>query len=384
MPEPEIAKGTAMRRVLLISNKVFHYRVSNYNYFARRFRELGWDFVVRANELEKSNPYPPQFDFRVVPFDFALYRREVEDLKPDVVLLFLHLKDKITFPILHWLKLKGIPVVYWNKGVNLEVRNPLIRNLPFYYVHALSNAIVLYSPKETKDIRPANRHKVFVANNTVNFEAFPAITAGKEELKREFNIPFKKVVLFVGRMRSVKKVEHLISTFNEIDDPDCGCVIVGDPMQYDLPSLIKKKNVIHLGEIHDPDGVKISKIFKLSDLFVIPGDVGLGMNQAFYWGLPVVTEAGLQPPEIHYLTEGRNGFIVPENDTAALKEKMLLLLRDDALRARFSAAARQDIMREASIERMFSGFRDCVTALTNPKSPLCARRYRRQGEKLKS
>jgi hypothetical protein len=30
-----------MRRVLLISNKMFHYRVSNYNYFARRFRELG-------------------------------------------------------------------------------------------------------------------------------------------------------------------------------------------------------------------------------------------------------------------------------------------------------------------------------------------------------
>ena len=67
---------------------------------------------------------------------------------------------------------------------------------------------------------------------------------------------------------------------------------------------------------------------------------------------------------------------MPENDTAALKEKMLLLLRDDALRARFSAAAREDILRDASIERMFSGFRECMTALTDPASPLCAKKFR--------
>jgi len=366
-----------MRRVLLISNKVFHYRVSNYNYFAKRFREMGWDFVVRADELERSNPYPLQFDFKEMPFAFGDYRREIERLNPDVVLLFLHLKNTVIWPLLHWLKLRATPVVYWNKGINLEVRHQWIRNLPFYYVHLLCDAIILYSRNEVKDIRPGNRHKVFVANNTVNFDAFPEIAASKSELKREFGIPFKKVVLFVGRMRDVKKVDHLIAAFNEIDDPDCGCVIVGDPMRYDLKALVRKANVIHLGEIHDPEGIKISKIFKLSDLFVIPGDVGLGLNQAFYWGLPVVTEAGLQPPEIHYLTEGRNGFVVPENDIAALKDKMLLLLRDDNLRASFSAAARTDIMREASIEKMFSGFNECVVALTDPSSPLCASRFRR-------
>jgi glycosyltransferase involved in cell wall biosynthesis len=365
-----------MRRVLLISNKVFHYRVSNYNYFAGRFRELGWDFCIRANEMEKSNPYPLQFDFKQMPFRFADYRREIEELKPDVVILFLHLKNTIIWPLLHWLKLKGIPVVYWNKGVNLEVSAKSLRNLPFYYVHNLCNAIILYSKHEITDIRPRNRHKIFVANNTINFEAFPRVEESPEVLKREFGIRFRKVVLFVGRMRSVKKVEHLIAAFNEIQDPDLGCVIVGDPMEYDLASMIRNPNILHLGEVHDPDGIKISKLFKLSDLFVIPGDVGLGLNQAFYWGLPVVTEEGRQPPEIHYLTNGRNGFMVAENDTVALKEKMLLLLNDDALRAQFSKAAREDILREASIERMFSAFRDCVQALTDPKSTLCAKRFR--------
>ena len=107
-----------MRKVLLVSNKVFHYRVSNYNYFAGRFRDEGWEFFVRANEIQKNNPFPLEFDFREIPFRFSNYKREIERLKPDVVILFLHLKNLMIWPLLHWLKLKGIPVAYWNKGIN--------------------------------------------------------------------------------------------------------------------------------------------------------------------------------------------------------------------------------------------------------------------------
>lgn len=357
-----------MKKVLLISNKVFHYRVSNYNYFARRFREEGWEFSVRANEIQKNNPYPPEFDFQKIPFSFSAYRKEIERLKPDVVIVFLHLKDLVIWPLLHWLKFKGIPLVYWNKGINLEVRNPRLRNLPFYYIHSLCDGIVLYSKNEIKDIKPRNQHKVWVASNTINFTDFPEISETSAEIKREFGIPFEKVVLFVGRMRTVKKVEHLIEAFNQINEPGCGCVIVGDQMDYDLKSLIRGDNIRYLGEIFDPQNIQASKLFKMSDVFVIPGDVGLGMNQAFYWGLPVVTEDGLQPPEIHYLKNGRSGFIVAENDVEALREKTLLLLKDNALRAEFSRNAREDIMRDATIENMFRGFLDCVTALMERKN----------------
>ena len=355
-----------MKKVLLVSNKIFHYRVSNYNYFARRFREEGWELYVRGNVLQKNNPYPLEFDFKEMPFVFGDYRREIERIRPDVVIVFLHLKDLIIWPLLHWLKLRGTPVVYWNKGINLEVRNPGLRNLPFYYIHNLCDGIVLYSKHELTDIKPKNRHKVFIANNTVNFSAFPEVASSREEIKAEFKVPFEKVVLFVGRMRPVKKVEHLIEVFNGIEEPGWGCVIVGDPMEYDLPSLIRRDNVMCLGEIFDPDNVQISKLFKMADLFVIPGDVGLGMNQAFYWGLPVVTEDGLQPPEIHYLTPGRTGFVVPEGDLAELGRKTRALLEDDALRAEFSRHAREDILREASIEGMFSGFLSCVQSLVEP------------------
>ncbi len=194
-----------MKRVLLISNKIYHYRVSNYNYFARRFQEQDWEFFVRASELQKKNPYSINFDFVEMPFNFRGYKREIEHIRPDVVILFLHLKNVIIWPLVHWLRLKGIPVVYWNKGINLEVKNPGFRNLFFYYIHMICNALILYSKHEIKDIQPWNRHKVFVANNTINFPQFPKVLQSKAEIKEEFGIPFEKVVLFVGGCGLLKK-----------------------------------------------------------------------------------------------------------------------------------------------------------------------------------
>ena len=60
--------------------------------------------------------------------------------------------------------------------------------------------------------------------------------------------------------------------------------------------------------------------------------------------------------------------MVAENDIAALKEKLLLLLNDDALREEFSRNAKREIEENGSIECMFSGFMDCVNFLAGPSA----------------
>ena len=356
-----------MKKLLLITNKLMHYRVSVYNYFYHRFKELGWELIVISNELQKQNTHPLAFEFKEMEFNFNNYKKEVEKMDPDCVIIFLHLKDKIIWPLVHWLKFKKIPIAFWTKGLNLDKPYSRISYMMYRYMHNFFDGIILYSANEKKYIGARHQHKIFVANNTINFVDFPQISESKEQIKKEFKIPFEKVVLSVGRMGEGggrKKIHHLIEIFNDIQLNNVGLVIVGSGMKDDLLMKMNRKNTIYLGEIHDPRHIQISKLFKMADLFSIPGHVGLGLNQAFYWGLPVVTMEGAQPPEINYLVNGRNGFIVLENDLVGLKNKIIHLLENDDIRQTFSQNAKDDIEKNASVDMMFMGFINCVRYIT--------------------
>jgi glycosyltransferase involved in cell wall biosynthesis len=365
----EVGRSQTMpaKRVVLVSNRVMHYRVSVYNYFWKNFKERGWDFVVLSNELQKQNQNQCRFQFIERPFSFLEYRSEILRLKPDVVILFLHMKDRILWPLIHWLKLSGIPVVLWTKARNLDDPDNRIRNMFFDYLHRISDGLILYTESLIRFIPEGQHSKVFIANNTINFEDFPEIGESKQELKRDLGIPFEKVVLFAGRIgeeRNRKKVDHLIDMFRELDRTDVGLVIVGSGLSEELRARMNPRNTKYLGEVHDPEHRQISRIFKMADICSIPGHVGLGLNQAFFWGLPMVTEEGNQPPEIEYLHNDDNGFIVSEDDREALKERLLFLIDNDEERRRMSANARASILSTASIEGMFNGFLSCVQHLS--------------------
>ncbi len=215
-PVAGVPEAARRKRVLLISNRLMHYRVSVYNYFWRRFREHGWDFAVLTNELQRQNENQRQFELIERPFQFSSYRAEIQRINPDAIILFLLLKDLILWPLIHWLKLSGIPVALWTKTRNLDDPDNRFRNVFFDYLHVISDGLILYTASLTRFISKRNRRKVFIANNTINFEDFPPVPESKDEIKRDLGIPFQKVVLFAGRIgeeRNRKKVDHLIDIF---------------------------------------------------------------------------------------------------------------------------------------------------------------------------
>jgi glycosyltransferase involved in cell wall biosynthesis len=336
-----------------------------------RFKKAGFEFKVLTNEIQRENQHPIDFAYSEIPFRFLQYKKIIHDISPEAVIIFLHMKDAILWPLIHWLKYKRIPVAFWTKGGNWDAPDSTVRHYIFNYVHSLCDGLILYSPKGLNWITPHNHYKAFVASNTINFEDFPEIVESKEQLKKELGIHFSKVVLFVGRIdvdAGRKKVDHLIEIFQHLHRDDVGLVVVGSGLGETLKAQMNKANTLYLGEVYDPQNLQISRIFKMADICAIPGHVGLGLNQAFFWGLPVVTEQGRQPPEIAYLHEGRNGFIVPENDLQALREKLLYLIDNDEVRAAFSQNAREDILREASIEGMFAGFSDCIEFMISKRN----------------
>src|SRR5689334_996209 len=101
---PSALATGAQRRVLLVSNTVMHYRVSVYNYLADRFAESGWEWRVLTDRIQPENRIGAKFPIEEVPFSFSKYRKRINELRPDAVILFLHLKDRIVWPLIHWLR----------------------------------------------------------------------------------------------------------------------------------------------------------------------------------------------------------------------------------------------------------------------------------------
>jgi glycosyltransferase involved in cell wall biosynthesis len=77
-----------------------------------------------------------------------------------------------------------------------------------------------------------------------------------------------------------------------------------------------------------------------------------------YWGMPVVVLNRIHAPEIIYLKQGENGFIVNSEDE--LKSKILEICNNEDLHSRMSAAARHTYETEMQIENMFQGFIDAI------------------------
>jgi glycosyltransferase involved in cell wall biosynthesis len=348
-----------MKNIILITNKIFHYRIPIYNYFSEQFLNKDYIFTVITNEIQKDNTNKILFDLKIKKFNFFTYKKLINKTNPICVIVFLNLSHYITWTLIHWLRLKKIPVIYWGHSINLQDPKNLVKNIFFNYIHTISNSIILYSKNELKYISKSNRKKVFIANNTLNFNYFPNIISGKNTLKKKYNIPFEKIVLFVGRIAPRKRLEDLLIIFNKLKETEYGLIVIGPGLNNKYKKMIDaSKNIIYFNEIYDKN--KINEFFKLSDIFSIPGTNGLGLVQAFYWGLPAVTENVRHSPEIIYLKDGINGFIVDKGDTEALKDKIFFLLSNDDIYKRFSYNARKIIKKEASIERMFSGMLDSI------------------------
>jgi len=352
-----------MKKVLLISNYVHHYRINNYNYFYHKFKEAGIEFRVLTNDSQKV-----EFDVNVPIYilkpGIISYINYIRKEKPDCIILFLHLKDTIIFPITYYCRIKNLPVIYWNFGIDLLDPDSKIKNFLYRHLHRQANAILLYSPEEKIFINPKYHKKTFVANNTVNMTDFENLSITGNYLKEKILVKEKYIVLYVGRIIKEKRVDVLLKCFR--NKKDIAVVIAGKNLKSEMLEIINNNpNYYYLGEIKY-DKIELAKIYHSADVVCIPGNVGLAIVESFFWGKPLVTMKpikGFNSPEIYYLREGENGYIA--NDEKDMEYKINSLLTNTEQYRRFSEKAREVAMTDAHITKMYQGFKKAIDYLIN-------------------
>lgn len=352
-----------MKKVLLISNYIYHYRINNYNYFYQQFKKKGIDFQILADDMQKVDfavEVPVTLQKPGLLSSIGFIRKN----RPDCIILFLHLKDLYILPLVLYCRAAGIPVVYWNFGIDLGDPYNKMKNSLYRSLHLLANGILLYSPNELLHIKPKNRPKTFIANNTVNMTAFEGVSFEGNYLKDHYGIKEKFIVLFVGRILPVKRIDELLKCFR--GNYEVAVVIAGKGIPQDLLDIINNQpNYYYLGEIKY-DRQEIARVYSGADVVCIPGNVGLAIVEAFFWGKPIVTmvpKRAFNSPEIWYLKDGENGYIT--HDATEMEEKITTLLVNPQLYKQFSEKAKEVALAEAHISKMFEGFCDVVDHLTS-------------------
>ena len=343
-----------MKKILLISNCVMHYRSRIYNAFFDMFAEQGYEFHVLSNDYQQVN-FPIRYIKHDLSFGSCRYMKAIKEIKPDVCINFLHLKDKMIIPLTFYCRLRGIPMIYWNHGINLHTPDAKVKNGIFHFIHTISSAIILYSPEQLKYISKRNRKKTFIAKNTLDFSDVDIKgLRTPEDVKAFYGIKEKHVVMYISRILPYKGLDVLLRLFK--DTPDIGLVVVGGGINENQQEIIvSTPHYYYLGEKY---GNEVDEVYQMGDVFSTPGHIGLALNQAMFWGKPVVLLNRRHAPEIVYLHQGYNGFIVETEEE--LKQKIEELCRNEELYNCISAQARSTYEHEMQIKEMFHGFEQAI------------------------
>ena len=143
--------------------------------------------------------------------------------------------------------------------------------------------------------------------------------------------PFEKrydgrTILFVGNDFERKGGPVLLEAFKAVKKEvrDARLIVVGPDLD------IRQDGVEVKGRV--PDATELAKFFREASLFVLPSafePFGIVFVEAFAFKNPCIGTNICAMPEI--IEEGKGGFLVPRNDSAALADRILLLLKDEDL-----------------------------------------------------
>lgn len=161
--------------------------------------------------------------------------------------------------------------------------------------------------------------KIFLSPNVIDNDKYYKISKKYRKksnfIKKELNLPDKKIILFVGRLIKRKGIIFLLDAYAKLknEKENISLVIIGDgPIKDEITNKIKSENikdVILTGFLNEKE---IIKYYSVSNVLVLPSTWELHplvITEAMSCGLPVIaTEASANALDL--IQDFKNGFIL--------------------------------------------------------------------------
>ncbi len=179
---------------------------------------------------------------------------------------------------------------------------------------------------------------------------------GRREARHTLGLPpEQQVLLFVGRIQRLKGLEVLLRAFAQLGELDARVLVVGGQpstshesreiarLQHLTTRLGIAERVTFSGAVSHE---RLPVYYAAADVTVMPSSYesfGLVAVESLACGTPVVATrvGGLAS----IVRDGETGLLVPWRDPALFAERLRTLLTDPLMRQRFSAAARESVLR---------------------------------------
>lgn len=338
------------RRVIIIKTLIKQFRVSFYQKLHDELMTDGVEFRVlyglpsKAESMKSDNVDLPNEFGRKIPSYYLLADRLLlqwpslhEIMNSDLIIVVNANRNLINIPLLLLSKLGLKKVAFWGHGVNHQGSKRAISERIKRFLVTQPDWWFAYTSETAEYITSLgfDSNCVTTINNAIDTSGFAnqVKNISIEQLaamRKRLNLTEQdRVGLYCGSLYPEKRLPFLLKTAQKIaaDYPDFKLVIIGDGIEKTLIQEAAEHFdfVRYAGPLFS---IEKAICYRLSEVVLNPGLVGLGILDSFAAGIPFVTLAdSLHSPEIAYLEHGVNGLII-DGDEVLFAANILRILVD--------------------------------------------------------
>jgi len=377
-----------IKHVCILQHRLLHYRVELFEKLHAELKKNNIELHLvhgqpTKNELAKKDTGNIQWADVVKNKYISIsgrdilwqpYPKHLENI--DLVIMMQENRLLSNYP---WLFFRGKnkpKIGYWGHGKNFQSRQKtglreiwkqlLINKVDWWFAYTELTRDIL---KESQ--YPDNR--VTVLNNAIDNIGFEqdldSITSSQEQaLRQQINADsHSKIALFCGSLYPEKRLTYLIKAADIIYKaiPEFKLVFIGDgPSRDEIVLATESRPWMSWQGVQK--GRDKAGWYKISDVVLNPGLVGLHVLDSFCAGSPMITTSdAMHSPEIAYLKHQQNGVVV-EGDEQKYAAEIIALFKDDSLLNKLKQGALKDAG-EYTLNNMVNNFSEGVQACLKMK-----------------